>query len=303
VQIVIAGSSGFLGTALRRVLAERGHSVTRLVRRAPAAPDESRWDPYADQVDQAVIDAADVVINLAGAPTIGNPHSRRWAHNLRTSRLTTTDVLARAVTRGGGHAAYLAGNGISFYGDHGDEVLPEDATSHGGSLLTTLSRDWEAATGPASAAGARVCVLRTSPVIDRANAPLKQMLPVFKLGLGTRIGNGRQYFPVISMRDWLGGVTHLLTSDASGPFNLCCPVTPTNREFTDALASAVGRKARLAVPAKVVDIAAGRMAPEALGSMNTVPAALEAAGYVFQDRDVRDVIAAALRPSPRSSEI
>lgn len=294
-QIVIAGSSGFLGTALRHVLAEQGHSVTRLVRRPPAASDESRWDPYLDQLDQGVIDAADVVVNLAGAPTMGNPHSRRWAHELRTSRLTTTDVLARAVARGGGRATYIAGNGISYYGDHGDELLPEDATSHGGSLLTTLSRDWEAATEPAAAAGSRVCVLRTSPIIDRTNAPLKQMLPAFKLGLGTRLGDGRQYFPVISRRDWLGGVTHLLTSDASGPFNLCCPVTPTNGEFTDALASAVGRKARLAVPARIVDIAAGRMAPEALGSMNTVPAALERAGYVFQDRDVRDVIATALK--------
>lgn len=298
-KIVIAGSSGFLGTALRRSLATQGHDVIRLVRRQSGAADESTWDPYAGTLDQSLIDSADVVVNLAGSPTAGNPHSKKWARELRESRVTTTRVLAEAVARSvqaGGSTAYLAGNGISYYGDHGDEVIREDADSRGDALLTEVTREWQAAADPAVEAGARVCILRTSPVIDRANPPLKQMLPLFKLGLGSRLGDGRQYFPIISLRDWVGATTHLANdSDSSGAFNLCCPEVPTNREFTDALATAVGRRARLAAPASILKVAAGRMAPEILGSLRAEPAALQQAGYTFQDDDVRQVITAALR--------
>ena len=298
-KIVIAGSSGFLGTALRHSLAEQGHDITRLVRRPAGGPDESTWDPYAGTLDQSVIDTADVVVNLAGSPTAGNPHSRAWARRLRESRVTTTGLLAEAIARShaaGGNAAYLAGNGISYYGDHGDDVVREGSDSRGDALLTEVTRAWQAVAEPARDAGARVCILRTSPVIDRGNPPLEQMLPLFKLGLGARLGDGRQYFPIISLRDWVGAVSHLAADDtSSGPFNLCCPVVPTNGEFTEALADAVGRRARLAAPAPVLKLAAGRMAPEILGSLRSEPAALQEAGYTFQDDGVRDVIAAALQ--------
>ena len=298
-KIVIAGSSGFLGTALRRSLVEQGHEIVRLVRRPTSSPDESTWDPYAGTLDQSVIDMADVVVNLAGSPTAGNPHSKAWARRLRESRVTTTGLLAEAVARshaGGGSTAFLAGNGISYYGDHGDEVVREGADSRGDAFLTEVTRDWQEVAEPARDAGARVCILRTSPVIDRANPPLKQMLPLFKLGLGSRLGNGRQYFPIISLRDWVGAVSHLAADDtSSGPFNLCCPVVPTNGEFTDALADAVGRRARLVAPAAVLRVASGRMAPEILGSLRGEPAALQQAGYTFRDDDVRAVIASALQ--------
>lgn len=296
-QIVIAGSSGFLGTALRRHLERGGHDVVRLVRR-PAGEGESQWDPYAGAVDQAVINDADVVVNLAASPTVGNPHSQKWARKLVQSRLTTTEVLAEAVARAVGHGsptAYLAGNGISYYGDHGSEVLDEQSESRGSSLLTDLTRRWAAATEQAVAAGARVCVLRTAPVIDRRNAPLKEMKTAWRFGLGARIGDGGQYFPIISLRDWVAAATHLATlSSASGAFNLCCPVTPTNREFTDALAEALGRRARLAVPAAAVRLGAGPMAPELLNSVRAEPTALLADGFVFLDDDVRAVIRAGL---------
>ena len=133
-KIVIAGSSGFLGTALRRSLVEQGHNIVRLVRRPSSSPDESTWDPYAGTLDQSVIDTADVVVNLAGSSTAGNPHSKAWARRLRESRVTTTGLLAEAVARShadGGSPAFLAGNGISYYGDHGDEVVREGADSRG----------------------------------------------------------------------------------------------------------------------------------------------------------------------------
>lgn len=297
-RFLIAGSSGFLGTALRHSLAEAGHEVVRLVREPTDTPGESHWDPYSGLLDQRVVSAADVVVNLAGAPTAGNPYSKKWARELRNSRVASTRVLAEAVaeaTRGGQGPAYIAGNGISFYGDHGDQPLTEEADSRGDALLTRVARDWQGATRAAVEAGARVCVLRTSPVMDRHSPPLRQMLLAWKAGLGARIGDGRQYFPMISRRDWVDAVIHLATaSHHSGPVNLCCPAVPTNAEFTDALAEAVGRKARLRVPRIAVKLGAGDMAPEVLGSIRGVPAVLEADGYVFHDRDVRGLIRAGL---------
>ena len=290
---VIAGSSGFLGTHLTERLRADGHRVTRLVRGEASADDESRWDPYAGKVDHDLVADADLVVNLAGASTVGNPHSARWARELRESRVTTTQVLADAVAAAPAPPAYLAGNGISFYGDHGAQVVTEETESRGDALLTTVTRDWQAATTPAVEAGARVCVLRTAPVQDRRSAPLKQLLLATRLGLGTQLGDGRQHTPMISLRDWVGAVAFLATADdVSGPVNLCCEQSPTNREYTQAIADAVHRPAFLKVPAAVLRRAAGAMAPELLGSVNARPQVLLDAGYAFRDRDVDAVVAA-----------
>ncbi|WP_426246662.1 TIGR01777 family oxidoreductase [Nocardioides sp. LHG3406-4] len=294
-HVVIAGSSGFLGSRLVASLRRHGHTVTPLVRHEPREPAERRWDPYVGALGPEVVSGVDVVINLAGSPTAGNPHSRSWARRVLESRVTTTRVLAEAIAAADEPPRFLAGNGISYYGDHGSEPLEEDADPRGEALLTRVSRAWEEATLPARDAGARVCVLRTAPVIDRRNAPMKQLLPIFRAGLGVRLGSGTQHFPVISLRDWVGGVSFLAEShDVDGPFNLCCPDTPTNVEFTEALADAVGRRCRLTAPSWLIRPAAGAMAPEVLGSINARPKALERAGYDFLDEDVRDVIATAL---------
>jgi uncharacterized protein len=295
VRVVVGGASGFLGTHLVSELTGRGHTVTKLVRREPAAADESRWDPASGRVDQAAIAEADVVVNLAGAPTVGNPHSKKWATDLRTSRVQTTATLAEAIAASERPAAFLAGNGISYYGDHGADRLTETADSRGHALLTEVTREWEAAADPARAAGARVCVLRTAPVMDARSEPLRLLRRLFRLGLGGKLGSGEQYFPMISLRDWVGAVVHLAEHDAaSGAFNLCCPVTPTNAEFTRALGRAVGRPAVVPVPSFAIRIAAGDMSPELLGSQNTVPQALVDAGYEFRDDDVTAVLAAGL---------
>jgi uncharacterized protein len=294
-HVVIAGSSGFLGSHLVQHFRDEGDQVTRLVRRSSSAPDESAWDPYSGRLEQDLIESADVVVNLAGTPTAGNPHSAKWARELEESRVTTTRLLADAIARSERKPAFLAGNGISYYGDHGEQELTEESSSRGDALLTRVTHVWQEAAEPAAAAGARVCVLRTAPVMDRRSPPLKQMRLAFKLGLGTRLGDGRQYFPLISLRDWIGAVAFLAGhATASGPFNLCCPETPTNGEFTDALASALGRKALLAVPKAALKVGAGQMSPELLGSVRARPAALEEAGYGFRDPDVTAVLAAAL---------
>ncbi len=290
-QVLLAGSSGFLGSRLRGALLARGHAVTSLVRRPPAGPSEVSWDPYAGTLDPAAVESADVVVNLAGSPTFGNPHSRRWSASLRDSRVTTTRVLAEAVAGSGRRPAFLAGNGVGWYGDHGSDPVGETADSRGDTLFTQVCRAWQEAARPAVDAGGRVCFLRTSPVMDAAGPPLAPLRLLFLAGLGARLGSGDQRMPMVSLRDWLGGVVHLVEHDAvSGPVNLTCPITPTNAEFTKALASALHRKALLAVPAVAMRVAAGGLAPELLGSVDARPGALIASGYEFLDPDVTTVL-------------
>lgn len=294
-RVVIAGASGFLGTHLTTHLRVHGHEVTALVRREPTSARESRWDPAAGQVDADVVHRAHAVVNLAGASIAGNPHSKKWTAEVMDSRVSTTSLLARTIATAERPPAFLAGNGISWYGDHGSASVTEDSETTGDAFLTRVAREWEAAAEEARTAGARVCVLRTAPVMDKASPPLKQLRLLFQLGGGARLGSGEQYMPMISLRDWVGAVSYLVESrDVSGAFNLCCPHAPTNAEFTHALASAVKRKAFLAVPSAVLKPAAGDLAPELLGSINARPAALERAGYDFEDEDVREVLAAGL---------
>lgn len=293
-RFLVAGASGFLGTHLTLDLRAAGHQVVELTR--TERPGAELWDPYGGQLDRALVEHADVVVNLAGAPTVGNPHSKRWARNLLESRVTTTRVLAEAIAASGRKPAFLAGNAIAWYGNHGDEPVTEEADSRGDSFMTNVTRQWQQAAQPAVDAGARVCILRTTPVISRRNAPLKQQWLLFKAGLGGRIGSGEQYFPNISLRDWVAAVHFLAEhSDISGPVNLCSPITSTNAEYTQALARLVHRPAFLPVPAAVIRPAAGRLAPELLASVNAVPEALREAGFEFADRDVAAVLEAGTR--------
>ncbi|GAA1532913.1 TIGR01777 family oxidoreductase [Nocardioides humi] len=293
-HVVVAGASGFLGQRLVRELLDRGHRATRLVRRDPG-PDESRWDPQGGTVDSDLVHSADVVVNLGGAPLIGNPHSKRWARDVLTSRVATTDLLATTIAAAPTPPALVNASGISWYGDHGPAELTEASDTRGHALLTRVCREWEAATRPAAEAGARVVLLRTAPVQDRRNPPLQQQRLQFLAGLGGRLGNGRQHYPVISLRDWVGAASFLVEHpSAAGPANLCAPSTPTNAEFTRALARLVRRPAVLAVPSPAIRLAAGPMADEVLGSLNLRPATLLDLGYGFADPDVDAVLATGL---------
>ena len=294
-HVVIAGSSGFLGTHLRKQLERRGHRVTALVRRPTDLPYESGWDPDNGKIDHEVVARADVVVNLAGSPTIGNPHSRRWSTALRDSRVHTTSTLAEAIAAAPDPPYFVAGNAVAWYGDHGAAELTEAADSRGHSLMTNVCRDWQAAAQPAVDVGGRVVFLRTTPVMDRTSAPLKQLKLLFKTGLGGRLGSGRQHMPMISLRDWVGATSYLVEHpSAAGPMNLCCVTTPTNAEFTQALARRVHRPAFATVPAPALKLGAGRLSPELLGSMNVRPQALLDLGYEFADPDVNAVLASGL---------
>jgi uncharacterized protein (TIGR01777 family) len=296
--LLVAGASGFLGRHLVEGLRANGDEVRSLVRSAPSAPDQVRWDPAHGSLDPTALDGVDVVVNVAGSPTLGNPHSKTWARNMLESRVSTTRTLAEAIAAHPGKPAFLAQNGVGWYGDHGPEVITEASDTRGDAFMTNVSREWQSAATPAVDAGARVCVLRTVPVYDRTAPPLKQQLLMFQLGLGAQLGDGRQFFPVISLRDWVAAAIHVgHDASLSGPVNLCAPRTPTNAEFTQALARAVHRKAFLRVPAFVIKPGAGRMANEVLGSLNVVPEVLDRSGFRFRDEDVDDVLAEGLKKS------
>lgn len=297
-RFLIAGSSGFLGQLLCEQLESRDHTVTRLVRR-PARAGESAWDPYAaagrgpigSYLDLDLLEQTDVVVNLAGSPLVGNPHSGKWAKELRESRVTTTRVLAEAIAGATNKPTFVAGNGISWYGNHNLQVITEEADSRGDALLTSVTREWQAATDVAQQTGSRVVVLRTAPVLDGAGPPLKQLALLFRAGLGGPLGDGEQYFPVISARDWVSAVIFAAENDdVSGPVNLCCERVPTNAEFTKALGRAVHRPTFLRVPSVAIKVAAGQMAPEVLGSLRVVPQVLLDHGFTFADPDIAAVL-------------
>src|SRR3954447_2241350 len=148
-HVVVGGATGFLGRHLVDAFHAGGHTTTSLVRHETGADRESRWDAQSGRVDAQVIEDADVVVNVAGSPTIGNPHSQRWAHRLRESRVTTTRTLAEAIAASSRKPSFLAGNAVAIYGDHGPQQVTEDGDSRGHSLMTEVTREWEAAAAPA----------------------------------------------------------------------------------------------------------------------------------------------------------
>ena len=295
-RIVVAGSSGFLGRPLVELLRNRGHDVVRLVRREADADDESGWDPYSGRLDRGLVGEADAVVNLAAASNKGFPYSRRWARALMESRVTTTRVLAEAVAAAASPPAYVVGVGTSAYGDHGAAVVTEESPDRGGdALLARVVRAWEAAARPAVEAGGRVVLMRQAPVVHPGNVPTQQLIPLFRLYLGGRVGRGDQYFPMVSLEDWRSAAAFLVEHDsASGAHNVCCPTTPTHREFIESLAQQLHRPAPFVVPTKLLELAMGPLSPELTNSTNLRPEALLREGFTFQDDDVTKIVARAL---------
>ncbi|MFI9505470.1 TIGR01777 family oxidoreductase [Nocardia sp. NPDC052566] len=294
-KVVIAGSSGLIGTALVAALRRDGHEVARLVRRAAGAPDEFVWDPARAELDARALRGADAVVNLCGAG-IGR---RRWngsyKQELRDSRVTPTDVLADAVAATGVPVLVNA-SGVHYYGgETGDRVVDESSPA-GSGFLATMCRDWEAATKPAADAGTRVVLVRSAVVLSRAGGMLGMLQPLYSLGLGGRLGNGRQYTPWISMDDEIGAILFALSNDkVAGPINAVGPAPVTNAEFNRALARAMHRPAPLVVPAFALRALVGEFAQEAiLHGPRAIPTALEEAGYQFHHPTIGAALAATL---------
>jgi uncharacterized protein len=294
VRVVVAGSSGMIGTALVAHLRASGHEVLRLVRRAPAAPDERGWDPPAGRVDPGTFDGVDAVVNLNGVGIADRPWSGARRQVIRDSRTVPTEVLAAAVAEHG-VASLLSGSAVGYYGDTGGVAVDESAPS-GSGFLAEVVRDWEAATQAARDAGVRVVTLRTGLVLSPSGGLLGPLKLLYKFALGGRIGSGTQYMPWISLDDEVGTIAFLLESPSvDGPVNLTGPTPVTNAEFTKALAEAVGRPAPFAVPAFALRTVAGAQGEELLlYGQRAVPAKLEEAGYRFRHPTLRDALTAAL---------
>ncbi len=294
-RFVLAGASGFLGTAWRDHLAQQGHEVVRLVRGKATSASESAWDPYAGTVDADVIESADVVACLSGAPLAHLPWTASYKRTFEASRLATTGTLAKAVAASQRRPAFVAQNGVAGYGDRADLVLTEDSDANASTFMGRVTRGWERATHPARDAGARVVVMRTSVVLDRRGGALKLMLPLFKAGLGGPIGSGEQYFATISVRDWVRAATFLAADESrSGAYNLTGPNPTTNAEFTRELAALLHRPAVLRAPAFAFRAAMGEVSSELLGSIRLEPARLLEAGFDFEDPTLRDRLVTAL---------
>jgi len=296
-RVAITGSSGLLGGALAAALERDGQPVVRLVRRVPQRPGEIRWDPRAADggLDPAAFDGVDAVVNLAGAPIAGGWWTQSRKQVLRASRIQTTRALVAAVARASRPpSALLSGSAIGWYGDTGSREVDESAPA-GAGFLADLVRDWEDAAQPARQAGLRVATLRSGVVLSGRGGMLRPLVPLFRFGLGARLGPGTQYLSWISLTDHVAAVRYLLDhADIDGPVNLTAPAPVTNAEFTAQLARALRRPALLRVPAPVLRASLGELSGELLGSQRVRPARLLAAGFAFRYGDLPGALAAEL---------
>ena len=296
-RILLAGASGFIGAALRTSLADDGHDVVGLGR-AGSNGATATIDVANRSLDLSApgggVESFDVVYQLLGAPLVPRRWGPRRLEAIRSSRLTTTDILARAVAKAPVRPTFVVGCAIGYYGLRGPELLDEGSAS-GEGLIADLCRAWERAAAPASDAGARVVLARSGIVLGAVGGAIRQQLPIFRLGLGARLGSGRQWTSWISLQDEVRALRFVADTEAiAGPVNLVAPNPVTNAEFTTALAEALGKRAALVVPVPALYAAVGKVTSEEflLASQRVVPRVLQAHGFEFDHPTLEMALAA-----------
>jgi hypothetical protein len=298
-KVAVTGSSGLIGSRLVPTLVEDGHEVIRLVRRTPRRADEHRWDPQHRRIDPALLTDVDAVVHLAGVGVADHRWTAAHKRQVLESRVDGTATVSQALADAAAadptrDRVLLSGSAVGWYGDTGDRVVDESAPA-GDDFLARVCVAWEAATVPAVEAGVRVATLRTGLVLGPGGL-LARMLPLFRLGLGGRLGSGRQYLPWISLTDEVDAIRFLLTAPVSGPVNLSAPTPVTNAQFTAALGRVVHRPAVLPVPGAALRVVLGEFARVGvLAGQRAVPAALTAAGFPFTHHDLEAALRAAVR--------
>ena len=288
-RIVIAGSSGLIGTELVTSLRSDGHEVIKLVRRKPAASSEVYWNPAAGEIDSSALVGCDVIINLAGAG-VGD---RRWSNSykelIRSSRVDTTSLLAETAADLK-LKVFIAGSAIGWYGDTADRQVDETSPA-GDGFLAEVVVAWETASKPARDAGVRVVNIRTGLVASKHGGAWAKLLPIFKFGAGGKLGSGKQYWSFISMRDEIAAIKFLIDSpNISGPVNLTAPQPATNAEVTKAMAKVFKRPALFPVPAFALKTVLGEFSQEVLGSSRVIPKVLLDNGFKFTDPDIESAM-------------
>ncbi len=296
-DIAVTGASGLIGRALTAALVADGHRVVPLVRRSPRPGEDAiTWDPTAGTIDAASLEGIGAVVHLAGEGIA----ERRWTPEQKirilNSRVDGTTLLSTTLAGlNRKPSVFLSGSAIGFYGDRGDEELTEQS-SPGDIFLSEVCEAWERATAPAEAAGIRVVHLRTGIVLDPSGGALAKTLPLFKMGLGGRLGSGRQWWSWISIADEVGAIRFLLDHDLHGPVNLTAPHPVTNAEFTKVLGKVLGRPTVLPVPAFGPKLLLGAELAQQLlfTSARVLPSALADAGYAFATPDLEGALRAEL---------
>jgi uncharacterized protein (TIGR01777 family) len=293
-QIAVTGASGLIGSALVPSLREAGHDVRTLVRREPSAPSEIGWDPAAGTIDAAALAGVEAVVHLAGE-TIEQRWTRRAKRAILDSRVEGTRLLAETLAALEPRPrVLLCASGVDYYGDRGNEDVTE-ASSPGTGFLAGVAVAAEAAAKPAGAAGIRVVHMRQGFVVTRRGGAVRRMLIPFRLGLGGRVGSGRQWWSWVSLTDAVAAYRHALASDLEGPVNVTAPGVVTSAEFTRALGRALNRPTIFPLPAFAVKLMFGEMGVELLlRGRRAVPAKLEASGFAFSTPGIDEGLEAAL---------
>ena len=276
-RIAVTGASGLIGSALVGHLKSQGHLVQRLVRRSPISSDEVQWDPQTGFVDLEPLKGVDAVIHLAGVGVGDKRWNKKYKAEILNSRLLGTTAIAAAVAELKPQV-FISASAIGWYGESGNRAVVEN-DRYGDDFLATVCREWEAA---ADLSGdVRTVKLRTGLVLDPTGGALGKMLPLFRFGLGGKLGSGKQWWSWITLHDQIRAIVFALENPISGPINLTTPNPVTNQEFTSALARAMHRPALFPSPAFALKIALGGFSSEVLGSKKVIPQALQEAGFVW----------------------
>lgn len=290
-RIAIAGASGLVGKALTPLLEAEGHDVVRLVRSWPKAG-EIEWHPNQDSIDTGKLEGFDAIINLAGENVAEGRWTEEKKKKIHDSRVNGTHLLSEAIAKlTTKPRCFLCASATGIYGDRGDETLDEQSES-GGGFLAGVCREWEKATEPAHRAGVRVVNFRFGPILARAGGMLEKMLTPFKMGLGGKIGAGKQYISWVAIEDAVAVIKRVLSDDSiRGPLNVVSPKPVTNERFTRALGEVLSRPTVMAVPAFAARLAFGEMADEMLlVSQKVIPKKLQAAGFQFEYSDLETAL-------------
>jgi len=289
-KIVISGASGLIGSRLVPHLEAAGHEVFRLVRKTPSGAREIQWNPATGELDPAAIDGMDAVINLSGAGVGDKRWNDTYKREIMNSRVSATLTLARAIAQSTNRpSVFLSGSAIGIYGDRGSDNITETSTP-ADTFLADVVQAWEAAAAPAQAAGVRVAFLRTGLVLAPSAGAFAKLIPLFKLGLGGVIGNGKQYWPIISLTDEVRAIEFLLHHPVSGAVNLTAPNVPTNRQVTQTLGHALKRPTLLPVPAFALKIVLGEFADEITTGAKVLPHILSQLGFEWKHPTVAAAI-------------
>lgn len=293
-RIAVTGASGLIGTALVRSLRADGHHVSRLVRRPARTADEIEWDPARLYVDAAGLVGVDAVVHLAGAGVGERRWSEAYKKEIRDSRVLGTRAIAEALASLADPPKVLVcGTALGYYGDTGSRAVDESAPA-GEGFLPSVCVEWEAAAVPAEEAGIRVAYARTGLVVAAEGGAWGRLFPVFRAGVGGRMGDGRQYWSFISLHDEVAALRHLIDTDSvAGPVNLTAPEPVTNREVTAAMGRVLRRPTLLTVPAPALRLALGEFAVDVLGSQRVLPGRLLESGFDFAFPTIDESIRAA----------